>query len=142
LLAPSAIIFCLEIFIGHISPFAAITDIVQRQFGDDNLFLLALLGLIPFAMLSVSCLVASRRLSPVRLSCLGVGGLFGILCLMVPAHVSVWYPLYGGGHMSSTAVVAFFFIPFYCLVTLAIGMCLGWGVSLLPFIRRARNQVT
>jgi hypothetical protein len=141
LLAPSAIIFCLEVFVGHIGPFAALIDILQRQFGGGhNLFLLALFGLIPFAVLSAVCLVASRYLSPVRLSCLGGGGLLGILCFMVPTHVAVWYPLYGGGHMSSTAVIAFLFIPFYCLVPLFIGLLTGWAVSLLPFARHAHND--
>ena len=141
LLVPSATILGLQVFVGGISPFTAIADVLKRQFAEGhNLFLLALFGLIPFAVLSVTCFVASHRLSPARLSCLGVGGLLGILCLMVPAHVSVWYPLYGGGHMSSTAVIAFVFIPFYCLVPLLVGLIVGWGVSLLPFIRNDRNQ--
>ena len=136
LVVPSAIIFCLEVFVGHISPVIATIDILQRQFKEgDNLFLTALFGLIPFGALSVACVVASRRLSPVRLSCFGAGGLLGILCLMIPAHVGVWYPLYGGGHMSSTAMIAFFFIPFYCIVTLCIGLFVGWLVSLLPVFR-------
>ncbi len=136
ILTPSLIIFCLEIFVGHISPIASAQDILRRQFAEGhNLFLLALLGLIPFAALSVVCLVAARRLSPVRLACLGVGGLVGILGLMVPAHVAVWYPLYGPGRMSSTAVIAFLFIPFYCLVTLGIGLLVGWCISMLPFFR-------
>ena len=140
LLVPSVIILCLEVFVGHINLLTAITDILLRQFAKGhNLFLLALFGLIPFALLSVACRIASRRLSPFRLSCLGVGGLLGILFHMVPAHISVWYPLYGGGHMSSTAVIAFVFIPFECLVPLIIGLLAGWGVSLLPFIRRANK---
>jgi hypothetical protein len=144
MLAPSAIILGVEVFVGGVSPIAAITDVLKRQFGGGhNLFLLAPFGLIPFATLSVACFVASCRLSPARLACLSVGGLLGILCVMVPAHVSVWYPLYGGGHMSSTAVLAFLFIPFQCLVPLLIGLMVGWGVSLLPFIenvRTARDQ--
>jgi hypothetical protein len=136
LITPSMIIFCLEVFVGHISPYSAIIDILQRQFAEgDNLFLLAIFGLIPFAALSVTCLVASYHLPQLRLFCLGCGGLLGILCLMVPAHISVWYPLYGGGHMASTSVVAFLFIPFFCLASLTIGLLTGWGISLLPFIR-------
>lgn len=59
----------------------------------------------------------------------------GILLLMILGHVAVWYPLYGGGHMSSTAVIAFFFIPFYCIAAMAIGLLIGWAVSLLPFFK-------
>jgi hypothetical protein len=138
LITPSVIIFCLEIFVGHINPLTSIADILRRQFAEgDNLFMLAVFGLIPFAVLSMACFVAGRRLASSRLACVAVGGLLGILGLMVPGHVAVWYPLYGPGHMSSTAVIAFVFIPFYCIATLCIGLFVGWLVSLLPFFRHA-----
>ena len=134
LFVPSLVIFCLAVFVGGISPFTAAQDIFQRQFAEGHsLSLLAAFGLIPFAVLSAICAVTAKRLSPSRLMCLGVGGLLGILALMVPAHVAVWYPLYGPGHMSSTAVIAFVIIPFYCLGSLAIGLLMGWLVS--KFVR-------
>lgn len=136
LLAPSLIIFFLEVIVGHISPLASAKDILRRQFAaGHNLFQIALFGLIPFPVLSAVCGFAAHRLSPARLACLGVGGLIGILGLMVPVHIAVWYPLYGSGRMSSTAVLAFIFIPFYCLVTLGSGLLVGWCVSLHPFFR-------
>ena len=138
LIVPSLVIFYLEVFVGHISPLAAVADILERQFSEgNNLFLLAAFGLIPFAALSATCAVAAGRLTPYRLACLGVGGLLGILGLMIPSHAAVWYPLYGSGHMVSTAVIAFLFIPFYCLGTLAIGLFGGYLVSLLPLFRHA-----
>ena len=134
LFVPSFVIFCLQVFVGQISPTVTVADIWARQFTEgDNLFHLAALGLIPFAALSAICALAASRLTAPRLSCLGVGGLVGILALMVPSHFAVWYPLYGPGRMSSTAVIAFIFIPFYCLATLAMGLLAGWLVSLLPF---------
>jgi len=140
LVTPSLIIFCLEVFGGRINPLASIADILRRQFSEgDNLFLLAAFGLIPFAVLSVACFVAARWLSSSRLACVAVGGLLGVLALMVPGHVAVWYPLYGRGHASSTAVIAFIFIPFYCIATLCIGLLVGWLVSLLPHFRHATN---
>ena len=140
LITPSLIIFCLEVFVGHINPLVSLADILSRQFSDgDNLLLLAAFGLIPFAALSVACFVATRWLSSSRLACVAVGGLFGILALMVPGHVSVWYPLYGPGHASSTAVIAFIFIPFYCIATLCIGLFVGWLVSRLPHFRHEPN---
>jgi len=60
-----------------------------------------------------------------------VGGLIGASNFMIAAHSAVWYPLYGGGHMSSTAVIAFVFIPFFCLGPLAVGLLAGWAVSLI-----------
>ena len=78
--------------------------------------------------------VSVGHVSPVRsLDFLFVGGLVGILVLMVFGHVAVWYPLYGGGHMSSTAVIAFFFIPFYCIAAMGIGLLIGWVISRLSF---------
>lgn len=138
LLTPSLIIFCLEVFVAHTPPLTATGHILHRQFAaGHNLFLLAVFGLIPFATLSTICAIAAKKLSPQRLACLGIGGLIGILGLMIPAHVAVWYPLYGPGHMSSTAVIAFVFIPIYCLGTMAVGLAIGWLVSLLPQFKTA-----
>jgi len=66
-----------------------------RQFAEGhNLFLLAVVGLIPFALLSVILLV--NRPSSIRIAsgvyC--IGGLIGILAFMNPSHVAIWYPLY------------------------------------------------
>jgi hypothetical protein len=140
LVTPSLVIFCLAVFVGGINPFVSIADILGRQFSEgDNLFLLAAFGLIPFAVLSAVCFVAARWLSSSRLACVAVGGLLGILALMVPGHVAVWYPLYGPGHASSTAVIAFIFIPFYCIATLCVGLLVGWLISLLPHFQHATN---
>jgi len=138
MIVPSAIIFLLAVAVAHTGPLDAMADIVRKQFAPgENLFFLSLLGLIPFAALSLACFFASRHLPPMRLACVAVGGLVGILVLMVPGHVSVWYPLYGGGHQSSTAVIAFVFIPFFCMPPLGIGLLVGWAVSLLPFARKS-----
>jgi hypothetical protein len=129
LFGPSLIIFYLEVFVGNVAPLEAVADILKRQFAHGHyLVMIALLGLIPFSLLSAICGHASRKTTTARLSCLGVGGLLGILCFMVPAHASVWYPLYAGQRMHSTAILAFLFIPFYCLFTLGIGMLLGWDI--------------
>lgn len=137
LLTPSLIIFCLEIVVGGIEPLTSIAGIFRRQFAEGhNLFLIAVFGLIPFAAHSIVCFVAARHLNPARLACVAIGGLVGILGLMVPGHISVWYPLYGPGRASSTAVIAFFFIPIYCSVTLSVGLFIVWIISLLPYFRR------
>ena len=136
LVTPSAVILWLEVFVAHTSPASAIVDLARRQFATgENLFLLALVGLIPFALLSVISLIAGRFVSGRRLACIAIGGLVGILAFTVPAHVSVWYPLYGGGPTSSTAVIAFIFIPFYCVATLFVGLLIGLAISFLPFLR-------
>lgn len=131
LVTPSAIILGLETIVGRRSFQAAFWEIVSRQFAKgENLFLLALIGLIPFVLLSIFSFVAAWFMSQRRLACMSLGGLIGILGLMIPLHVSVWYPLYGGGHVSSTSAIAFLFIPFYCVVTLLLGLLVGWVISL------------
>jgi len=143
LATPSAVILWLELFVAHTSLASAIVDLARRQFAEgENLFLLALFGLIPFALLSVTSFVAARFVSGRRLACISSGGLIGILAFMVPAHVSVWYPLYGGGHMSSTAVIAFLFIPFYCVATLVVGLLIGLAISFLPFLRHETPPIS
>lgn len=137
LVTPSLVIFCLEVGVGQSQPRRAVALILERQFAEGhNLFLLALFGLIPFLALATVCVVGARWWAESRLACVVGGGLLGILALMVWSHVQIWYPLYGGGHASSTSVIAFLFIPFYCLGTLLLGAVLGWGVSFLPGFRR------
>jgi len=141
LVSPSAIIFCLDVLVGHIDPLTSMADILRRQFAQGHhLLLIALFGLIPFTVLSAACFLAARRMRSTRLACVAVGGLLGILARMVPGHIEVWYPLYGSGPKSSTAVIAFAFMPFYCLTTLCIGLFAGWLVSLLPSFRH-ENKV-
>ena len=136
LLVPSLVVFCLQVFVGHIPVSAAVADIMRGQFAEgENAFFGAVFGLIPFAALAAICVRGSRTLTPARLACVGVGGLIGILALIIPGHVSVWYPLYGPGRMSSTAVLAFIFIPFYCVVTMIVGVIAGWLTSRLPLFR-------
>ena len=121
----------------NISPIASAAGILRRQFSEgDSLFLLAVFSLIPFFVLSLACFALSLHLHGSRFACVAIGGLLGILGLMVPAHVSVWYPL-AVDHGSSTSVVAFILIPFLCIASLAAGLFIGWLVSLLPAFRTA-----
>jgi len=136
LVTPALVIFGLEVFVGGISPVAAVKDISHRQFASGhNLFFLAAFGLIPFAVLIAILRVASTRLPPRRVFALLVGGLVGILALMVSTHIMVWYPMYGPGHMSSTSAIAFLFIPFYCLPTMFAGIAIAWLVSRARWFR-------
>lgn len=135
---PPLVILWLEVFVGGIAPLASIAGILERQVStDDILLLLELFGLIPFALLSGACFLATLRLSGSRLACVAVGGLLGILALMVPFHYAVWYPHYAHEHVSSTDALAFLVIPFLCIPTLGFGFLAGWLVSLLPYFGNA-----
>ncbi len=132
LLVPPATLFSVQIFIGHRSASASLAEILRNLFSTGQI-LIVLFGLIPFIVLSAVCEFAARRLPRSRVACLAIGGIAGIAAYMIPAHVDVWYPLYDGSRSSGPlAVLAFVFIPFYCLGTLAVGLVAGWAVSLLP----------
>lgn len=140
LLMPSFVVFYLETSLGNIPCAVALRHILERQFApSENLFILALIGLVPFLILSLILFALSHKLETKRFWCLLVFGLCGILALMIPAHISVWRPIYTGNHMSSTAVIAFVFIPIYCTTTMLLGMGLGWLISLLPFSKASRR---
>jgi len=130
IITPSLIIFALEITTGHIQPLVSLKQITHRQFASgENLFLLAIIGLIPFVILSSFLQCMRLKLATAGLCCVMICGLIGILSFMIPAHIGVWKPLYTHEHMSSTAVIAFFFIPIYCTITMLVGLGLGFGIS-------------
>lgn len=126
-LTPSLTILIMELALGRVPLGEAVSKLAARQFADgENLFLLAVFGLIPFALLSGLLLILWRsdRQRP-RVPWLSAAGTIGALAFMIPSHVGVWLPLYTGEDMSSTAVIAFVFIPFVCCVTMAVGLLVG-----------------
>jgi hypothetical protein len=127
IISPSIILFLVQVFVGKRSILIAVQDIYSKQFAPGyNYFLLTIIGLIPFAVLSaiIARKVYSKAFSGKHTRLLCLFGLSGILILMIPGHFSVWSSLYGAGNASSTSVIAFFFIPFYCLITMFIGIYL------------------
>ncbi|MBN4059001.1 hypothetical protein JYU10_00865 [bacterium AH-315-J04] len=123
---PSLALLAVQIFVGGIPFGSAYADIIFKQFAaGHNLFILALIGLIPFVALLMMMLSISKKYNARKCYALYCCGLIGILGFMIPSHVSVWYPLYGPGRMSSTAVIAFLFIPFWCIGTMFIGIFIG-----------------
>jgi hypothetical protein len=137
MLTPSLIIFAIMHFAGGYDISTAAMNVLIGQFKPgENYFLLSVISTAPFACLSlvVRNILIKKTLRATW--CICIGGLVGILALMIPAHVSVWYPLYSGSHMSSTSVVAFVFIPMYCLGTGSIGVLAGWLIALLPWFKK------
>ncbi len=71
LVVPSLVVFCLQVFVGHIPASAAAVDILRSQFAEgENAFLGAIFGLIPFVALSVICGRRARGFAAPRLACL------------------------------------------------------------------------
>lgn len=136
LLLPSLVLFAVQVVVGGVAWSAALADVLARQFAPGhNLFLIAVLGLLPFVVLAVVSVIAARRLPARRLSCFMAGGLAAILAITVPGQVGVWAPFYGGGQISSTAPIAFVILPVFGVVALAVGLLGGWLISCLPVFR-------
>lgn len=115
----------------------ALKEILVGQFKPGhNYFLITLYGMLPaIALISIAKDV-SKRIAPRRVYCVIAGGLIGYLAILILIHVAVIYPLYGGGKMSSTAVIAYLFIPFHSVWAILIGLLIGWMISFCPGIRR------
>jgi len=128
-LTPSLIIILMQVFLGEYSLSEAVSDTISKQFEDGhNLFGLTLIGLVPFVLLSIMLFFFGRKHNTKKVTIIMLCGLIAILVLMVPAHYSVWAPLYDDSNMSSTAVVAFLFIPFYCIISMLFGVLIGYGI--------------
>ncbi len=123
MITPSTLLFFVQISIGDYQIFQAVQDICHKQFASGyNYLLLTVIGLFPFVILSI---ILSRRIENKELIntddwifCLV--GIFGILILMIPSHLIVWVPIYRATRASSTSVIAFFFVPFYSLLSMLI----------------------
>src|SRR5262245_9956299 len=122
---PSAVVFFLEMFGSRRPP--------SRPPSGTTLsadFIFIALTLIPFVVLIMATATVSAKLRGWRLECVFWGGLVAVTGFTAYGHASVWWPLYFGGHMSSTAVVAFIFIPFYALGALLVGLFVVYVISL------------
>jgi len=86
--------------------------------------------IVPFALLAIITGLLGRKIRGAFLVFTVLGGLIGIFLFYLPATASVWWPLYVGPRMSSTAVLAFLFIPFYTVPYMIAGTAGGLAVTL------------
>lgn len=140
---PSMTIFFLQVFVAGISPIQSIMDLIHRQFAVGHfLFFIMFFTLIPFVALIIMVYLISILISGRRLMYIFWSGFIPILILNLWMHFAVWYPLYAPGmHASSTSVLAFLFVPIYCLLILPFGLLIGWIISLAS-IRKVGNSGT
>jgi hypothetical protein len=139
IVTPSIVKFSVQITVGDIAPIVSMKDIAQQQFVEGSLFL-ECLGLIPFVALSILLFDLSRKLTTPRFCFFAACGLIGILSLMIPAHASVWRPLYTDEHASACDLIAFIFIPFYCLATMGIGISIAFLSFIPSWIRKLKME--
>lgn len=140
LLAGPIIHFFVKFVVGGMPLFQAFSELLRQDFSPGVYLFSGALASIPFVALTLFLCVYSL-FNPLRLcSLMCLSGLLGILALMIPAHVSLLYPIYGPGRISSTAAIGFIFIPFYCLGSMALGLLLGWLISYVPWVRSEEDK--
>jgi len=86
--------------------------------------------IVPFALLAIITGLLGLKIRRDFLVFTVIGGLVGIFLFYIPATASVWRPLYDGSRMSSTAVIAFLFIPFCTVPYMLAGTAGGLAVTL------------
>lgn len=137
LITPSLVRLGLEVWLGGHSIFMGLQHVLGWHYTAWHKFSsLALYELIPFVALSVIVFCLPGKVPREWIILIGLLGLLGILVYMVPAYVSVWRPLYTGARMSSTASIAFAFIPFYCLGTMVIGLAVAGLTAVISALLR------
>ena len=98
---------------------------LESQFAEgDNFFLICLLGLIPFIVLTLR-LFSQTGTSFRKLKFMCLMGILGILILMIPVHFSIIYGIYHSLPGASTSVIAYFTIPFFSLIPMFISLAIG-----------------
>ena len=131
-----AVIFFLELFFKGIAIKELFSQILRQQFADDeNLFWLSLYGMIPFLLHSLFCYAIGKVYNRRTLNCYALIGMFSILACMIPMHIFAWLPVYEAGRISSTSGLVFIFIPWFCVLSLGLGLCLSWVVTKHPYFR-------
>ena len=125
-----AVIFFFELFVKNITIRDLVNQLLNGQFKEgDNIFLLSVYGLIPFALHSLFCHSFGEVFNNRVLNCYGLIGIVSIMSCMVPMHFFAWIPVYRGDLVSSTSVLVFIVIPWFCVLSLGLGLCLSWAVT-------------
>jgi hypothetical protein len=88
-----------------------------------GLLVLMVVSVIPF--LALIGIVFSTNLKGERLTCVFWCGLIAVWGFMIREHLNVW------SSRSSTAALSLFVVPVAAFIPLAIGLLVGWGISLL-----------
>ena len=119
----------LPLALGFLAPIIAVACIAPtpRVFiTGRGLFIVLFListSLVPFAALSAACAWAGHHLPPLRMRCVALSGLAGILIVFIPGYIEIFTST------SSTAIVGAFFLAFECFVALVIALVVGWAIS-------------
>ena len=90
------------------------------------LFLIAF-RLIPYLILA-SVVISSARKKRKVTAGIAWGGFLGIVMMIAASYWAALHPMYTDEHVSSTTAIAFVIIPFYAIITGAMGALAGVAV--------------
>lgn len=98
-----------------------------RYFTPGGWALLTAIRLVPYLILAW---VVRSSASKKRKATAGIawGGYLGIVMMIVASYWAALHPMYTGDHVSSTTAIAFVIIPFYAIITGAMGAFAGVAV--------------
>lgn len=124
---PTIVWFAAQRIVGHVGFADAMSDILIEHLKGRAL-MFDLFSVLPYAVLAVTAYKNARRMSPVTLWSVTIGGLLGIIALMTPMYYLGWETQYNAtpGDDRTTGAMIFFFTPLYCIATMLAGMLLGW----------------
>ena len=137
---PAVIVF-LEIFINNVSIKESIIYLSNDQVNENgSLLILSAYGLIPFLLHFLFCNSFGKVFNSKELNCYAMIGIVSILSCMIPMHIFAWLPTYQGGRISSTSGLIFMFIPWFCVLSLGLGLCLAWVVTRLQYFKSTHSS--
>ena len=121
---PQAILFIIHVAIGGMSIKKAFPEVIVSNSENGYFFITSILNLIPFIILNIYLFVKHRYDSAKKYIFMYASGLVGILILLIPMHIVTFYGINKSLPGSSTAPIAFIFLPLYAVFALSMGL---WG---------------
>jgi len=133
-ISPSVIKLFVQMKVGHQTFIQAFKDIMSKQFETgQNLFLVSLLGLLPFIVLATILFVYVKTHNLRSSWCWTLCGKLGTYSVMIPAHIAVWAPMYSKGLILPTGLTSYLFIPLASTASMLVGLLLARRLTQLPW---------
>lgn len=98
-----------------------------RHFTPGGWALLTAIRLVPYLILAWVVRLSARKQGKATAG-IAWGGFLGIVMMIAASYWAALHPMYTGEHVSSTTAIAFVIIPFYAVITGAMGALAGVAV--------------
>lgn len=118
--------WALALRVGNLGLLEGFND-AYRYFTPAGWVMLTAIRLLPYLVLAWVVRLSARKQSKVTLG-VAWGGYLGIVLMIASSYWAALHPMYTGEHVSSTTAIAFVIIPFYAIITGALGSLAGVAV--------------